>query len=184
MISPTTPAPRAPMTKSKPENGKPSVEESVEIGIDRRSRAAVAQILSLILADNHVLYIKTRNFHWNLVGPRFHTLHEFFEKQYQQLEKSIDEIAERIRQVGGVAPGSMTEFIKLARLRENRGQEYHGDTALKILIDDHETIIRQLRKDIKSTEDPYNDIGTSDFLTDLIKVHEKTAWMLRSFVQE
>lgn len=183
MIS--SPLSRTPtVIKSKNENGKPPVEQSVEIGIDRRSRAAVAQILSLNLADAHVLYIKTRNFHWNLIGPRFQSLHVFFESQYKELEASIDEIAERIRQIGGVAPGSMTEFMKIARLRENRGQEYHGDAAIKILVDDHETVIRQLRKDIKSAEDPYNDVGTSDFLTDLIKVHEKAAWMLRSFIQE
>lgn len=153
-----------------------------DLGLDKKSVAGVTKLLSKNLADVHALYIKNRNYHWNLVGPRFHTLHVFFEEQYKELEMAIDAIAERIRTLGGVAPGSMKEFLQLARLKEATGKEIPGDAAIHGLAEDHESIVRQLRKDITACDETFEDAGTADFLTELLQKHEKMAWMLRSFL--
>jgi starvation-inducible DNA-binding protein len=153
-----------------------------DLGLDKKAVAGVTKLLGKNLADVHALYIKNRNYHWNLVGPRFHTLHVFFEEQYKELEMAIDEIAERIRTMGGVAPGSMKEFLQMARLKEATGLEIPGDEAIHSLAEDHEAIVRQLRKDIAACEETFEDAGTADFLTQLLQKHEKMAWMLRSFL--
>lgn len=156
----------------------------VQIGLSDEHRTTATKALSKNLADLHVLYIKTRNCHWNLVGARFQPLHEFFEEQYNQLALAIDEMAERIRMLGGVAPGSMKEFLALARLEEAQGAPIDGERSLTILEHDHEAVIRQLRKDIDLCADELEDQGTADFLTGLLRDHEKNAWMLRSFLQK
>ena len=154
------------------------------IGIAPQNRSDVIEILKGHLADLHVLYIKTRNYHWNVVGPRFQPLHAFFEEQYEDIAKAIDEVAERIRMLQGKSPGSMAEFLKMARLCEEKAGNYpSADDMIRSLLADHEAIIRQLRKDIETTDEKDNDIGTSDFLTGLIEDHEKMAWMLRSFLE-
>jgi starvation-inducible DNA-binding protein len=155
------------------------------IGIAPASRSEVVEILKGHLADLHVLYIKTRNYHWNVVGPRFQPLHAFFEDQYEDIAKAIDEVAERIRMLQGKSPGSMAEFLKMARLCEEKAGVFpSSDGMIRNLLADHEAIIRQLRKDIETTAEKDDDIGTSDFLTGLIEAHEKMAWMLRSFVED
>jgi len=154
----------------------------INIGIDEESRAAVCKILSQVLANQHVLYIKKRNFHWNLVGERFHTLHVFYQEQYAALEKSIDETAERIRQLGGVSPGSMAELLELASLKEFKGELIYGEDSIKALVEDHETSSRGLRDHIATIEDK-GDVGTADYLTGLLQGHEQMAWMLRSFLK-
>lgn len=154
----------------------------VQIGIPTADRTKVITLLQAILADQHVLYLKTRNFHWNLTGPRFSSLHELFEQQYQALELAIDETAERIRMIGGTSQGSMAEFLKLATLKECAGALIPGEEAIKLLKLDHEAAIRALRSGIEAA-DQSDDIGTADFLTDLIRNHEKHAWMLRSFLE-
>lgn len=163
-------------------NNKATLAEPVRIGLDDQQRQGVVEALADILSDQHVLYIKLRNFHWNLVGPRFHSLHEFFEKQYRTLEAAIDETAERIRMLGGVSPGTMAAFIDRASLVECPAVLIQGDDALRALIADHESCIRTLRGKIALVEDELDDAGTGDFLTGLMQQHEMDAWMLRSFV--
>lgn len=162
----------------------PAMSTKVNIGISSEHRTAINKLLGKNLADLHVLYVKTRNCHWNIVGARFQPLHEFFEEQYTALALAIDETAERIRMLGGVAPGSMKEFLEMARLEERQGEPIDGNDALNSLDGDHEAVIRQLRKDIDKCADEFQDQGTADFLTGLLRAHEKTAWMLRSFLQK
>lgn len=149
------------------------------IGISTKGREAVITTLGRLLADEHVLYVKTRNFHWNVTGLDFGSLHALFEKQYDELSESIDEIAERLRSLGGVAPGSMKEFLKLARLDEQPGDALPAEKMIAALLADHEAVARSLRADIEIAEKA-GDTGTEDFLTGLLEAHEKTAWMLRA----
>ncbi|MGJ8678552.1 MAG: Dps family protein [Akkermansiaceae bacterium] len=153
-----------------------------QIGLDAKDTKKISTILSQILADQHVLYIKTRNYHWNLIGGRFHSLHVHFEEQYTKLAEAIDETAERIRMIGGVAPGSMKEFLGLASLKEDEGSLIEGDAAIQSLLDDNESAIKCLRKSITEIEE-LNDVGTADFLTGTLQHHEMTAWMLRSYLE-
>ncbi|MCW1887047.1 DNA starvation/stationary phase protection protein [Luteolibacter flavescens] len=156
--------------------------ESLDIGLDAKIRQGSVKALSGILADQHVLYLKTRNFHWNLTGHRFHTLHAFFEAQYTALAEAIDETAERIRMLGAASPGSMKEFLALASLQECAGELIGGDEAIALLRDDHEAAARALRDAVDSTDEA-GDAGTADFLTKLLQNHEEAAWMLRSFLE-
>lgn len=151
------------------------------IGLTAKNRQKIESSLSGVLANQHVLYIKTRNFHWNLIGGRFHSLHVHFEEMYGELALAIDETAERIRMIGGVAPGSMGEFVKAASLKESKGALVSGDDAIKSLLADHETVIRSLRKEIPEIGE-LDDHGTEDFLVGLLQKHETTAWMLRSYL--
>ncbi|GAB4461551.1 MAG: Dps family protein [Armatimonadaceae bacterium] len=155
-----------------------------KLGIGDENRKAVVELLNKNLADLHVLYIKTRNYHWNVVGPRFHSMHEMFEEEYDALAIAIDDVAERIRALGAKSPGSMKEFAELARLQEETPGHYpSADDMVRNLVQDHEAIIRQLKKDIDECDDKYGDTGTADFLTGLMEDHEKTAWMLRSLLE-
>jgi len=166
--------------KSSKKAAGPSAEV-IHIGLDSKVRGLAVKLLSAILADQHVLYAKTRNFHWNLTGHRFHTLHEFFEKQYDALALAIDKTAERIRMMGHASPGSMKEFLAIATLKEVPGALVNGDAAIAALRDDHEAAAREVRKAVDEL-DQAGDAGTADFLTDLLKAHEEAAWMLRSFL--
>ncbi len=164
--------------KSSSSGSKDQVQ--IRIGLDAKQRSKSTDLLKAILANQHVLYLKTRNFHWNLIGPRFHSLHELFEKQYNALQIVIDETAERIRMLGDVSPGSMQEFLDAATLKECSGESIHGLDAIGILRADHETAVRELRGAIEELSD-IGDAGTEDFLTGLLQKHEETAWMLRSY---
>lgn len=155
--------------------------EVIHIGLDAKVRGQAVKLLSAILADQHVLYSKTRNFHWNLTGHRFHTLHAFFEEQYETLAKAIDETAERIRMLGAASPGSMKEFLAIATLKEVPGALIAGDEAIVALRDDHEAAAREVRKAVDALDEA-GDAGTADFLTSILQQHEQTAWMLRSFL--
>lgn len=152
------------------------------IGLSDAQRSDVVAMLARALADAHVLYIKTRNYHWNVSGPRFQPLHEFFEQQYTQLAGSIDEIAERIRALGAASPGTMTEFLATTRLHEQTGPPPAADVMLTRLLADHEAVVRQLRTDVDRCGE-IGDAGTQDFLTGLTEQHEKMAWMLRAFAE-
>ena len=152
------------------------------LGLSSKSRDTVIALLARLLADEHVLYVKTRNFHWNVTGLDFGSLHAFFETQYNALAETIDEIAERLRSLGGVAPGSMKEFLKLARLEEQPGGKLEAEKMLAALLTDHETVIRALREDIEAA-DKAGDAGTNDFLVGILESHEKTAWMLRAHLE-
>ncbi len=166
-------------TKNSP--SRPASPETIDIGLDAKTRGQAVKLLSTILADQHVLYAKTRNFHWNLTGHRFHTLHAFFETQYEALAEASDQTAERIRMLGAASPGSMKEFLALATLREVSGVLISGDQAIAALRDDHEAAARGLRKAVDALDEA-GDAGSADFLTERLQSHEQAAWMLRSFL--
>ena len=153
------------------------------IGISPKNLKSITDLLSAVLADAVLLYTKTRKFHWNVSGNSFMELHKLFDKQYQQLEEAIDEIAERINKLGAKTPGTMQEFLQMATLKESPGKYPSQKEMLKELLKDHEAVIIQLRKYIDDCDEKYGDIGTSDFLTDLIKEHETIAWTLRRYLQ-
>jgi starvation-inducible DNA-binding protein len=155
----------------------------VTIGISQKDRVEVSRILAEFLADEYVLYTKTRNFHWNVIGMQFSELHKFFESQYEALSDVIDEIAERIRALGEPALGSLAEFVKFARLQESPGRTEKGDEMLSQLLHDHQALIRQYRAEIGKVTDKHGDVGTGDFLTGLMEQHEKMAWMVRSHLE-
>lgn len=158
-------------------------KKDAQIGISKQDRESVIDLLTKALADEYVLYTKTRNYHWNVVGPHFSDYHKLFETQYDETAGDIDEIAERIRSLGGKTISTMTEFLKLTRLSEHPGQFPDAKTMISNLVADHEAIIQNLREDIKSCGEKYHDVGTEDFLTGMMEKHEKTAWMLRSIIE-
>jgi starvation-inducible DNA-binding protein len=151
------------------------------IGLSQEQRDGVVGILGTLLADEFVLYTKTRNYHWNVTGPQFNDLHKFFEAQYEALDEVIDEVAERARMVGGRALGTLAEFVKATRLKEHPGRLPEAREMIADLLADHEATIRSLRADLQTAMDKHGDAGTSDFLTGLMEKHEKMAWMLRAF---
>lgn len=155
-----------------------------DIGLTNQQREAVAEILNARLSDTVTLYIKTRKFHWNVRGIDFAQLHEFFEAQYHQLEGSMDEIAERVRQLGGMAFGTLEEFLQTTALKEHPGVNPDARGMIEDLLHDHEAVIKQLRKDVDTTQDECHDVGTGNFLTDRMEAHEKMAWMLRAHLEE
>ncbi|MBL8173616.1 MAG: DNA starvation/stationary phase protection protein [Bryobacterales bacterium] len=159
------------------------MEQKLNIGLGADNTSAIVEVLSKHLADQHVLYVKTRNFHWNVTGPHFAQLHKLFEDQYNQLAEAIDSTAERIRMLGASAPGAMADFLKLARLSEQKGNPPQPTAMTAQLLADHEAIIRQLRADIDIVDNQHGDAGTADFLTGLLQDHEKTAWFLRAHLE-
>jgi starvation-inducible DNA-binding protein len=139
-----------------------------------------ATVLNTLLADEFLLYTKTRNAHWNVQGNSFYDLHKFFEEQYDELAEMIDEVAERVRMLGHYALGTMKDFLAITRMSESSYEFSSQQQIVQALLDDHETIIRTLRHDAEHVADKYKDLGTSDFLTGLMEKHEKMAWMLRA----
>ncbi len=156
--------------------------QTINIGLSVKERNGVCAILNTLVADETVLYIKTRKFHWNVVGKEFKELHLLFEAQYGELEIAIDLLAERIRKLGGNAEGTMKEYLSSARLKEHPGKYPTALLMIEELLADHESCIRSLRQDIEKTDKSFHDAGTTDLLTGLIRGHEKTAWMLRSYI--
>jgi len=154
----------------------------VNIGISEKNRQSVATELNKLLADEHVLYNKTRNYHWSVEGPSFMEFHKLYEGQYTELAEMIDQIAERIRTIGHFAEGRLKELLKLASLEEPAAPTEQAKQIAN-LESDHETIINRLRKLIQDFEDKYKDAGSTDFVTGLLKQHEKMAWMLRSYLR-
>jgi len=152
------------------------------IGITSQNRKAVIEILKKLLSDEYILYTKTRNYHWNVTGPQFNDLHKFFEGQYEEIDIIIDDVAERIRELGGKSIATLVEFTKNARLKEEPNTYPDAKTMLNNLLDDQDSVIRTLRKDLEACI-KYQDAGTADFLTGLMEQHEKMAWMLRAFVE-
>ena len=150
------------------------------IGIKEKDRNAVADQLAKLLADEFVLYTKTRNAHWNIEGPDFHAMHIFFESQYEQLDEIMDSVAERIRKIGHYAPGTLTQLLQLTHLTEKSDSKNDSLGFLKELLEDHESIIEFIRGNINPIADKYNDAGTSDFITGLMETHEGMAWMIRA----
>lgn len=151
------------------------------IGISDSNLKEVATLLNNLIADEYLLYTKTRNAHWNIQGQNFIELHKFFEGQYEALDEIIDDVAERIRSLGHFSLGSLKDFLSVARLTEQNHDFSNQKKIIQSLLEDHETIIRNLRKDIVSTAGKFKDLGTSDFVTGLMEKHEKMAWMLRAY---
>lgn len=154
------------------------------IGISNQNLPLITNLLNQLLADEFVLYTKTRNFHWNVTGSHFHELHKMFEAQYEELDDIIDEVAERARSLGGIAAGSLAEFIKLTRLKEQSGSLLKDHAMINALLEDHESVIKTLRADLETCQNQWSDAGTADFLTGLMEQHEKIAWMLRASLND
>jgi starvation-inducible DNA-binding protein len=164
-------------------NNKEDYTMNPNIGLSDEQRTAVVKILNTLLSDEYVLYTKTRNYHWNVLGPQFNDLHKFFEEQYAELTEAVDDVAERARSLGGWALGTLQEFAQHTRFKEHPGHYPNAREMIGNLLADHETIIRQLRMDLETCAERYHDMGTNDFLTGLMEKHEKMAWMLRAFLQ-
>lgn len=152
------------------------------IGISAANSKAVALILNKTLANEFILYTKTRNYHWNIESPSFMEMHKFFESQYTELAIIIDEVAERVRKIGHYAEGRLKDFIKLADLDEPEYTDKQ-DEQIRNLLEDHETMARTIRNHIDTVDEKHKDAGTADFLTGLLEQHEKMAWMLRSYLK-
>ena len=155
---------------------------AIDIGINENDRVAIAAGLSRLLADTYTLYLKTHNFHWNVSGPMFNTLHQMFEQQYTELATAVDEIAERIRALGVAAPGSFAQFAELTSISEETGVP-SAVVMLEQLVKDQEEVVRTARSVFPIAEEA-SDEPTADLLTQRMQIHEKTAWMLRSMIGE
>ena len=152
----------------------------IDIGIDAKQREEIAGGLSRVLADTYTLYLKTHNYHWNVTGPLFNTLHLMFEQQYTELATAVDEIAERIRALGEPAPGSYKAFSKLTDIQEETDMPA-AEEMIRQLVIGQETVVRSAREVFKIAE-AASDEPTADLLTQRMQLHEKNAWMLRSML--
>ena len=153
------------------------------IGISIENRRAVSELLAKLLADEFVLYTKTRNAHWNVEGEDFLSKHNFFEGQYRRLDDLIDRVAERIRKIGHYAPATLKNFLSLTHLSEYRERKNDSLDFIKDLLGDHEAVIEFIRGIITPVANRYLDAGTSDFLTGLMEEHEEMAWFLRAHIK-
>jgi len=153
----------------------------IDIGISDQDREAIAQGLCRLLADTYTLYLKTHNFHWNVTGPMFQTLHLMFEEEYTELAMAVDTIAERIRALGFPAPGSYSEFAQLSSIEEAKGVP-EAEAMIRSLVEGQEAVVRTARS-ILPIASQADDQPTLDLLTQRMQVHEKTAWMLRSLLK-
>jgi len=154
----------------------------MDTGISAKDRSAIAQGLSRLLADTYVVYLKTHNFHWNVEGPMFQTLHQMFMDQYTETWNAIDLVAERIRSLGHYAPGTYAEYNKLARIKETPGVP-KAEQMVRLLIEGQEAIVKTAREVLPIAEKA-DDQPTLDLLTQRMQVHEKNAWMLRSLLKK
>ncbi len=192
--APSKKTPAAPKTTTKPAAAKPAAAKStatkavaakpaagIDIGINEKDRAKIVEGLSHLLADTYTLYLKTHNFHWNVKGPMFNTLHLMFEAQYNELALAVDLVAERIRALGYPAPGTYSEFAKLTSIPEPVGVP-KAEEMIAQLVEGQEAVVRTARK-MFPVVDAANDEPSADLLTQRMQVHEKTAWMLRSLLE-
>lgn len=155
-------------------------EVGINIGINEQDRKEIAEGLSRFLADTYTLYLKTHNYHWNVTGPMFETLHKMFEEQYQQLGEAVDLIAERIRALGFPAPGTYAEFVKLASIKEEPGVP-EAEAMIRHLLEGHEAAVRTARSVLPAVNRAHDE-PTLNMVSDRMQAHEKTAWMLRSML--
>lgn len=153
-----------------------------KIGITEKNLSKGVDLLSVILSDEMMLYVKTRKFHWNVSGNSFMEIHKLFQSQYTEIEETIDLVAERINKLGGKTIGTLKEFSKHTRLKESPDTYPSQKEMMKELLDDHESFIKELRKDIDVCANKNKDTGTVDFLTGLMEQHETTAWILRRYL--
>jgi len=154
----------------------------IDIGISKKARAEIAKGLGHLLADTYTLYLKTHNFHWNVTGPMFQTLHLMFETQYNELWLAVDVIAERIRSLGHPAPGTYAELSKLSSIKDKPGVPKARDM-IRQLVEGQEAVVKTARALFPSVEKA-GDEATADLLTQRIMLHEKTAWMLRALLED
>ena len=163
--------------------GKNTSAPAIDIGIDKKDRAAIASGLSKLLADTYTLYLTTHNFHWNVKGPMFNSLHAMFMLQYTELWNAVDPIAERIRSLGHDAPGSYGQFASLSSIKDAPAKPPKAMQMVRILMEGHEAVARTARR-VLPLADKAGDEPTADLLTQRLTVHEQTAWMLRSNLEE
>ena len=156
---------------------------TLNIGLTEEQRHGVIELLNRDLADLYLLIIKTKKYHWDVVGPQFRTLHELWEEHYNALTINIDATAERIRALGGYPLGTAAGFVEYGTLKEHPNDLPNANEMVSRLVQDHEQVIRSLREDIDKCGDEFHDEGTADFLTGLMEQHEEMAWMLRSFLE-
>ncbi len=155
---------------------------AVNIGIKDEDRAKIADGLSRLLADTYTLYLKTHNFHWNVTGPMFNTLHLMFEQQYTELALAVDLIAERIRALGVPAPGTYADYARLSSIKETPGVP-RAEQMIALLVEGQEAVVRTARS-VFPLADEAHDEPTADLLTQRMQIHEKNAWMLRSLLEK
>jgi starvation-inducible DNA-binding protein len=161
----------------------PRSKPAVQIGISEEARSAISEGLSRLLADTYTLYLTTHNFHWNVTGPQFNSLHTMFMTQYTELWNAVDPIAERIRALGFPAPGSYAEFAKLSALPDAPATPPKANKMVEILAKGHEAVARAARE-IFAVVSRADDQPSADLLTQRMDIHEKTAWMLRALLEE
>lgn len=155
----------------------------VNDGLTSEQQAGVVNLLKRLLADQHVFYMRMRNYHWNVVSPQFQSLHTLIEAQYTQLETAIDETAERIRQYGAFAPGTLKEMLELTSMQEEPGVVPTAREMVANLVADHEATIRSLREGAAEADEKHNDVSVNDYFTRLIQDHQKMAWLLRAHLE-
>ena len=155
----------------------------LNIGLSEEQRAGVVDMLNRDISDAYLTLIKTKKFHWDVVGPQFRSLHQIWEEHYQALTENIDSMAERVRALGGFPVGTAEGFLKHASVKEQVDNIPLATEMVAQLVDDHELIIRNLREHIDKSSEDFHDEGTADFLTGLMEQHEEMAWMLRSFIE-
>jgi starvation-inducible DNA-binding protein len=154
----------------------------MDTGISTEDRAKIVESLSTVLADAFMVYLKTHNFHWNVTGPMFSTLHVMFEEQYTEQWNALDEIAERIRALGHFAPATSKRYVELSNISEEP-EVLSAKEMIRQLVDGNEVLVRTMREAVKVADD-LDDFPTADMLTTRMEVHEKNAWMLRSFLEQ
>jgi starvation-inducible DNA-binding protein len=164
-------------------NGTKTAELKPDLGVSKNQQQDVTNILKIAVADETLLYQKLRNYHWNVTGPQFFSLHTAFEKQYKEIADVIDEVAERIRQFGVFSPGTMEELLQITRLSEQPGVVPDARTMVANLVADHESMIRNLRGDIEMIDEQDDEVGAEDLLTGILQQHQKMAWMLRATLE-
>ena len=155
----------------------------LNIGLTEEQRHGVIELLNQDLADQYLLIIKTKKYHWDVVGPQFRTLHTLWEEHYNALTLNIDATAERVRQLGGYPLGTAAGFVQYSSIKEHPNDLPDANQMVDRLVQDHELVIRNLREHIDQCGEQYHDEGTADFLTGLMEQHEEMAWMLRSFIE-
>lgn len=156
--------------------------QTLNIGLEENQRQGAVKTLNKCLADIYLLVVKTKKYHWDVVGPQFRTLHELWEEQYETLTENIDAVAERIRALGGYPIGTLQEFLNETSLQEKPGNLPSAKAMVESLMQDHEQIVRNLRVAIDRCQSDFKDEGTADMLTGMMVEHTDMAWMLRSFI--
>jgi starvation-inducible DNA-binding protein len=155
----------------------------INIGLTEEQLQGSADLLNKALSDTYLLQIKTKKYHWDVIGPQFRSLHGIWEEHYEAMETNIDAIAERVRALGAYPVGTAEGFLKHTSIREHPGDLPDATEMVRRLVTDHEQVIRNLREAVDKTAEEFHDEGTSDFLTGLMEAHEEMAWMLRSFIE-